>query len=58
MNVNQIGTLEMNDTNTLSEYFAQIKAHLEDHLDRNWWGWSAADSLFLDWCLANMEAGQ
>ena len=46
----------MNDSTT-TEYFKLIKHHVEHTLDRNSWRWSTADSLFLDWCVWNVEAG-
>lgn len=44
----------MKDTTT-TEYFQLIKGYVERTLDRNGWPWSMADSLFIDWCLMNME---
>ncbi len=45
----------MHDSTT-TEFFKLIKRSLERHLDRDGWQWSANDSLFLDWCVLNMEA--
>ena len=41
--------------NTKTEFFKLIKGCVERKLDARHWGWSASDSLFIDWCLTNLE---
>jgi len=38
------------------EYFSLVKGVIESRLDANGWEWSKDTSLFLDWCILEMEA--
>ena len=45
------------NSSTVTKYFTLVKASIESRLDANAWRWSTADSLFLDWCVWNVEGG-
>ena len=45
----------MNDSNTVTRFFALMKDMIETGLDRDGWQWSQHDSLLLDWCIWNIE---
>ena len=44
----------MNDT-TSTEFFKLIKGCVERRCEARLWQWSAKDSLWIDWCLINLE---
>jgi len=45
----------MNDSNTVTQYFALMKDMIETQLDNNGWRWSLNDSRLLDWAIMNIE---